>query len=150
MIALFFFGLKLGFKMAYRLGMLWILIPTAPVALACWAIPQTRLLAATWTRLFVGWTFGQVLVTIALKLGFVVGPFGPAGASVGGLIFSVAMFALASHAADLLVHGTGPRVDGSAGVRAVMTVATAARSAIMAAHSRAGATASLQQRLPGF
>ena len=92
-LGLLWFGLQLGLKMIYRIGMLWILIPTAPLALSCWAIPQTQWIARTWTRQFVGWTFGQVLVTIALKLGFVVGPFGPAGSSVGGLVFSVAMIA---------------------------------------------------------
>jgi hypothetical protein len=146
--ALVWFGLKLGFKMAYRIGMLWILIPIAPVALACWAIPQTQWVATTWTRLFVGWTFGQVLVTIALKLGTVVGPFGPAGASVGGVLFSIAMIALASDAADLLVRAGGPHLGTSGGTSYVPRAATVIRSAVAAAYARV--PVSPQLRLPGF
>lgn len=51
-LALVWFGFRLGLRMLYRIGMLWVLIPTAPVALACWAIPQTQWVAKLWTRLF--------------------------------------------------------------------------------------------------
>jgi hypothetical protein len=47
LLALLWFGLKLGLKMLYRLGMLWILITTAPLALACWAVPQAQWVATT-------------------------------------------------------------------------------------------------------
>lgn len=146
--ALVWFGLKLGFKMAYRIGMLWILIPVAPVALACWAIPQTQWVATTWTRLFIGWTFGQVLVTIALKLGTVVGPFGPAGASVGGVLFSIAMIAIASDAADLLVRAGRTNLATAGGASYVARAAFAIRTAVAAAYARV--PASPQLRLPGF
>jgi hypothetical protein len=35
--------------MLYRIGLLLILIATAPLALACWAIPQAQWVATTWT-----------------------------------------------------------------------------------------------------
>jgi len=75
-LGLVWFAFRLGVRMLYRIGMLWILIPTAPLALSCWAIPQAHWVARSWTRLFVGWTFGQVLVTIALKLAYLTNPYG--------------------------------------------------------------------------
>ena len=42
MIFVLWFGLQLGLKMLYRVGLLWILIVTAPLALACWAVPQAQ------------------------------------------------------------------------------------------------------------
>jgi hypothetical protein len=147
--ALLWFGLKLGLKMLYRIGMLWILIPVAPIALACWAIPQAQWVARTWTRLFVGWTFGQVLVTIALKLGFTAGPFGPAGTSVGGLIFNIAMAAMACDLVDLLVGASGPHFGGSAGATFAFRAVSSIRSGVVTAYAKAGAAAN-QRRLPGF
>lgn len=145
LIVLLFFGLKLAFKMVYRIGMLWVLIPLAPIALACWAVPQTQWVATTWTRLFVGWTFGQVLVTIALKLGTVVGPLGPSGMHDAGFIFSIAMAALACDLADVLVRASGHHFGGGA--------SCALRTAAAVGQAFAGVarvTASPQMRMPGF
>jgi hypothetical protein len=146
-LALLFFGLQLSFKMLYRIGMLWILIATAPLALACWAIPQAQWVATTWTRHFVGWTFGQVLVTLALKFGLQSGPFGGTGTSYAGLIFAIVMAALACDLVDVLVYGSVPRFNA---VGNVARFAVFAKNAALAATSRMATQPTLQRRLPGL
>jgi len=142
------FGLQLGLKMLYRIGLLWILIVTAPLALACWAIPQAQWVATTWTRQFVGWTFGQVLVTIALKLAFENGPFGGGGSSEMGMLFSGVMVVLAIDLADLLVYGSIPRFGVLRGASVVYRGARVLGMTFVNSVPAAGAKAS-QPRLPG-
>jgi hypothetical protein len=149
MLFVLWFGLQLGLKMLYRIGLLWILIVTAPLALACWAVPQAQWVATTWTRQFVGWTFGQVLVTIALKLGFENGPFGAGGSSEMGMLFSGVMVVLAIDLVDLLVYGSIPRFGVLRGASVVCRAAGAVGMTFVNAVPRAGALAT-QRRLPGF
>jgi hypothetical protein len=152
-IGLLWFGLKLGLKMIYRIGMLWILIPVAPLALSCWAIPQAQWIARTWTRQFVGWTFGQVLVTIALKLAFVMNPYGPVGPSWFGVLFTLVMLAMAHDAVDLLVSGGAQPLGAARGMvvsvrRAASLVSGAIAEASAEASAKAAEAAAMKEYIP--
>ncbi len=144
-LIMLWFGLQLGLKMLYRIGMLWVLIATGPLALGCWAIPQAQWVATTWARQFFGWTFGQVLVTIALKIAFANNPFGTGGPLA--LIFAVALAALAVDLVDLLVYGSTPRFSP---VRAIGRVLSLARLAGSIGGPVSAAALTKQRRLPGF
>lgn len=52
-----------------RLALIDILLVAAPLALLCWALPQTQGWARLWSSTFVGAVFTQFLQVLALKLG---------------------------------------------------------------------------------
>lgn len=56
-------------QMLVRLAMLDLLIVTAPLALICWALPQTQAWSRLWTRAFVSTVFVQFLQVLTLSLG---------------------------------------------------------------------------------
>jgi hypothetical protein len=56
-------------QMLVRLAMLDLLIVTAPLALLCWALPQTQAWSWLWTRAFISTVFVQFLQVLTLSLG---------------------------------------------------------------------------------
>ncbi len=94
-------GLLLWLFMAQRLGMLAVLFVLAPVALAVWAVPQTRWITVTWARLWFGWLVAQPLALVCLKFAAVMaGLFGGGSTSV---FFGIAMLLTARKAAQLFI-----------------------------------------------
>ncbi len=62
-------NLLLAWQMLLRLALLILLIVLAPLALLCWALPQTQGYARLWTSLFSATVFVQFLQVSALALG---------------------------------------------------------------------------------
>ncbi len=62
-------ALLLLLQMLMRLALLDVLLVTAPVALLCWALPQTQSWARLWSATFTGTVFVQFVQVLALKLG---------------------------------------------------------------------------------
>jgi hypothetical protein len=62
-------GLLLVLQMLMRLAWIDVLMVAAPLAAACWVLPQTQGWAQTWNEHFVGSVFTQFVQVIALKLG---------------------------------------------------------------------------------
>jgi hypothetical protein len=62
-------ALLLIVQMLVRLAMLDLLIVTAPLALLCWALPQTQAWSRLWTRAFLSTVFVQFLQVLTLSLG---------------------------------------------------------------------------------
>ena len=62
-------ALLLLIQMLMRLALLDILLVTAPVALLCWALPQTQGWARLWSTTFTATVFVQFVQVLALKLG---------------------------------------------------------------------------------
>jgi len=89
-------------KLAARLALLLVLIVTAPVALICWALPQTRPVASGWIGRFFPTLYAQVIVTIALKLaiGFILTTSGPIALAIG-----IFLLLAAASSPDLLRAG---------------------------------------------
>jgi hypothetical protein len=62
-------GLLLALQMVMRLALVDLLLVVAPLALLCWALPQTQGWARLWSALFTGTVFVQSLQVLGLKLG---------------------------------------------------------------------------------
>jgi len=62
-------ALLLLIQMLMRLALLDILLVSAPMALLCWALPQTQSWARLWSATFTGTVFVQFIQVLALKLG---------------------------------------------------------------------------------
>ena len=62
-------GLLLVLQMLMRLAWINVLMVAAPLAAACWVLPQTQGWAQTWNEQFTGAVFTQFVQVIALKLG---------------------------------------------------------------------------------
>jgi hypothetical protein len=62
-------GLLLVIQMLMRLAWIDVLLVAAPVAAACWVLPQTQGWAHSWNQQFTGAVFTQFVQVIALKLG---------------------------------------------------------------------------------
>ncbi len=62
-------GLLLLLQMLLRLAWIDVLLVVAPLAAACWVLPQTQGWAQTWTEQFTGAVFTQFVQVVALKLG---------------------------------------------------------------------------------
>lgn len=64
-----FAGLLLLIQMLMRLAWIDVLLVAAPVAAACWVLPQTQGWAQSWNEHFIGAVFTQFAQVVALKLG---------------------------------------------------------------------------------
>jgi hypothetical protein len=62
-------GLLLVIQMLMRLAWIDVLLVAAPVAAACWVLPQTQGWAQRWNQHFTGAVFTQFVQVVALKLG---------------------------------------------------------------------------------
>jgi hypothetical protein len=62
-------GLVLLIQMLMRLAWIDVLLVAAPVAAACWVLPQTPGWAQSWNQHFTGAVFTQFVQVVALKLG---------------------------------------------------------------------------------
>ena len=62
-------GLLLVLQMLMRLAWIDVLLVAAPLAAACWVLPQTQGWAQTWNEQFSGAVFTQFVQVVALKLG---------------------------------------------------------------------------------
>jgi hypothetical protein len=62
-------GLLLFIQMLMRLAWIDRLLVAAPVAAACWVLPQTQGWAQSWNQHFTGAVFTQFVQVVALKLG---------------------------------------------------------------------------------
>lgn len=62
-------ALLLLLQMLMRLALLDVLLVASPVALLCWALPQTQSWARLWSATFTGTVFVQFVQVLALKLG---------------------------------------------------------------------------------
>ena len=62
-------GLLLVIQMLMRLAWIDVLLVAAPVAAACWVLPQTQGWAQIWNEHFIGAVFTQFAQVVALKLG---------------------------------------------------------------------------------
>src|SRR6202171_2996534 len=62
-------GLLLVLQMLMRLAWINVLMVAAPLAAACWVLPQTQGWAQTWNEQFTGAVFTQFVQVIALTLG---------------------------------------------------------------------------------
>ena len=62
-------GLLLVMQMLMRLAWIDVLLVAAPVAAACWVLPQTQGWAQSWNQHFTGAVFTQFVQVVALKLG---------------------------------------------------------------------------------
>ena len=66
-------ALLLMLQMLMRLGLVDLLIVVAPLAMACWVLPQTQAWARLWSSLFTGTVFVQGLQVLGLRLGTALG-----------------------------------------------------------------------------
>jgi hypothetical protein len=62
-------GLLLVVQMLLRLAWIDVLLIVAPLAAACWVLPQTQGWAQSWNQQFTGAVFTQFVQVVALKLG---------------------------------------------------------------------------------
>ena len=62
-------GLLVVIQMLLRLAWIDVLLVAAPVAAACWVLPQTQGWAQSWNQHFTGAVFTQFVQVVALKLG---------------------------------------------------------------------------------
>jgi hypothetical protein len=62
-------GLLLVIQMLMRLAWIDVLLVAAPIAAACWVLPQTQGWAQSWNQHFTGAVFTQFVQVVALKLG---------------------------------------------------------------------------------
>lgn len=65
--------------LAFRLALIMVLIPIAPLAFLCWALPQTEGFAQMYVRISLGQVFSQVLIVIGLSLAQVMSTMGGSG-----------------------------------------------------------------------
>lgn len=92
-------ALLLLLSLAFRLGLLDILIAIGPLALVCSATEQSQGLFQTYARLAVGTLFSQVLIVVCLKLAPIVGGL---GAGVVGTLLGIVILLLARRMPSLL------------------------------------------------
>src|SRR5919199_1530991 len=142
-------------KLAARMALLMLLIVVAPAALVCWALPQTRPITDGWIGRFFPTLYGQVVVTIALKLavGFVLTTSGPIA-----LVIGIFLILAAASAPDLLRAGAQGASVGTI-VETVMltrmlagapTAVTSAASAVGTVASAGASAAATRVSSPGW
>jgi hypothetical protein len=98
-------GLVLLLQMLTRLALVDVLIVLAPIALACWVLPQTQGWARAWSHAFVATVFAQFAQVLTLKLGAsLLTELAPmaADAAVLALFLGVAVIALTLKVPGLL------------------------------------------------
>jgi hypothetical protein len=117
-------ALLLLISMAFRLGMLDVLIVLGPIALLCVTTEQSNRFAQTYTGLAVGTLFSQIPVVVALSLAPVIGGL---GGGIAGTILGVVVLLLARQMPSLLANRLS---SGSGGSGAVKVGLVALRRAI--------------------
>lgn len=109
-------ALLLLISLAFRLGLIDILIAVGPLALLCYSTDESSPLAQTYTRLAVGTLFSQVLIVIALRLSPVLATL---VAGIGGTILGIVVLLLARQMPSLLASAGR---NGSTGRTVMMLV----------------------------
>lgn len=67
-VILIYYGVKLVIRLAYAVFRLVVALIVGPVALICWAIPQTEWLTSLWIRDLLGWATTPLLVAACLAV----------------------------------------------------------------------------------
>lgn len=116
-------ALLLLLSMAFRLGMIDILIVLAPLALICVATEQSNRFAQTYTGLAVGTLFSQIPVVVALSLAPVIGGL---GGGLAGTLLGIVVLLLARQMPSLLAN----RMSSGSGSGAIKVGLVALRRAI--------------------
>lgn len=86
----------------FRLALIIILIAIAPLAMLCYAIPQTEAMASLWTRTFTGQVFSQVLIVLGIALAQVLNSM---GTGIVGSFLSLIMILSVRRLPGLLASG---------------------------------------------
>lgn len=105
-------ALLLLFSLAFRLGVVDVLIAVGSLASLCWVLPQTEYLAAHYTRLSVAVLFGQVLIVLGLGVASVLGSLG-SGGSLATLL-SIVVLWLVRTLPGMLLAGSAAQRQGNA------------------------------------
>lgn len=92
-------ALLLMISMAFRLGMIDILIAVGPWAMLCSATEESSSWSQTYWRLAVGTLFGQVLVVVALRLAPILGAL---GGGIAGTLLGIVVLLLARQMPQML------------------------------------------------
>jgi len=104
-----------------------VLLVFAPLAIACWILPQTRGWFSLWVRQFFGWALVGPAVTLVLVLGLAIsGSLGTADGSarLAALVLSFAVFIVgALKVPPMVVGGWGQAISGPTAVAAAGVVA---------------------------
>jgi hypothetical protein len=100
------YGWKLMVRAAYRIVLLMFMAPFAPVAGACWAIPQLRFVTVWYWHTLGGWLAGGALAIAAVSLGVQLATVGNTNAILS-LIFSVALIQVAYDLMNVFTGGAG-------------------------------------------
>ena len=87
-----FVSLLLLISIAFRLGLIDVLIVAGPLAEMCWATEQSEHIAQWYTRLAIGTVFGQVLLVIGLQ---VAGVLSGIGNGLAGTLLSMVVLLIA-------------------------------------------------------
>jgi hypothetical protein len=149
LVAFLLVWIWLFLKMAWRMGLLMVLLVLAPAAQMCWVLPQTRTLADRWHDKFWTTLYAQVVVTVALKLAW--GFSGNAGSNPIALLITICLLVLAANSPELLTSGATRSGLGGL-LQSALLLARAAPGGAMAGAAAAGATAgggSAAAGLPG-
>lgn len=96
--------LLLLLSLAFRLGLIDILIAVGPLALLCAATEQTQGWSQLYTRLAIGTLFSQVLIVVCLKLAPIIGGL---GTGVAGTILGIIVLLLARKMPSLMSTSAG-------------------------------------------
>lgn len=128
-----------------RIVIIDVLLVFAPLAIACWILPQTRGWFSLWVRQFFGWALVGPAVTLVLVLGLAIsGSLGTSDGSarLAALVLSFAVFVVgALKVPPMVVGGWGQAISGPTAMAAAGAVAKggAAAAAPVVAALRAAA-----------
>jgi hypothetical protein len=98
-------GLRLLWRMAYRLIYFDVLLIVGPIAMVCWVLPGGEFYARFWLRTYIGLLLGQVMVVICLRLAGAVG--GLMNGNWAGLAMGIGVLLLAYDMATLFADIKG-------------------------------------------
>jgi hypothetical protein len=138
LVVMIIYGWKLMVRAAYRIVLLMILGPFAPVAGILWAIPQTRWVSILYWVTLGGWLAGGFLAIGVISLAVQLGTIGNTSGLLS-LIFGVALVQVAHDLMAILPKGAGSMSVGSP--FSLITGVTVGSAAVGAAAGIAGAGA---------